>query len=257
MRKWNYYNDVDPHACAWVRELIKAKLVPDGEVDERSIKDVKPDDLRGFVQCHFFCGILGWSLALDLAGWDRSRPVWTGSCPCQPFSKAGFGGRENDPRHLWPTFRRLIRACRPAVVFGEQVPDEAWMEQAGNDLASDGYAVRAEIRTAAEVGANSLRERIYFWASSDTASNGRERILASIVPQVPQNRTPETLAARDLVGNPFSDWKKLLATPRVRRLDDGVSSTLAVRPALQCLGNAIVPQVAAAFIKAFIETEGR
>ena len=32
-----YYNEFDPMAAAWLRELIKAGLIPDGEVDERSI----------------------------------------------------------------------------------------------------------------------------------------------------------------------------------------------------------------------------
>lgn len=84
----NYYNEFDPKAAAWLRELIAAGLIPKGEVDERSIADVQPDDLRGYVQCHFFAGIGGWSYALQLAGWPAEREAWTGSCPCQPFSEA-------------------------------------------------------------------------------------------------------------------------------------------------------------------------
>jgi hypothetical protein len=57
-----YYNEIDSFAAAWLRELIKAGLIADGEVDERSIADVRPDDLRGFTQCHFFAGIGGWSV---------------------------------------------------------------------------------------------------------------------------------------------------------------------------------------------------
>ena len=83
-----YYNEHDPFAAAWLRALIAAELIADGDVDDRSIADVRPDDLRGFTQCHFFAGIGGWSLALRLASWDDARPVWTGSCPCQPFSSA-------------------------------------------------------------------------------------------------------------------------------------------------------------------------
>ena len=87
----SYYNEHDPKAAAWLRELIKAGLIPDGDVDERSIAEVKPDELRHYTQCHFFAGIGGWSLALQLAGWSADKPVWTGSCPCQPFSAAGKG----------------------------------------------------------------------------------------------------------------------------------------------------------------------
>jgi DNA (cytosine-5)-methyltransferase 1 len=77
-----YYNELDPFAAAWLRNLIAAGLIPQGEVDERSIEDVTPNDLAGFRQCHFFAGIGGWPLALRLAGWPDERPVWTGSCPC-------------------------------------------------------------------------------------------------------------------------------------------------------------------------------
>lgn len=88
----NYYNEFDPYAAQWLRNLIEAGHMPKGEVDSRSIKDVSASDLNGFVQCHFFAGLGGWSHALRLAGWPEDRPVWTGSCPCQPFSAAGAGG---------------------------------------------------------------------------------------------------------------------------------------------------------------------
>lgn len=64
----NFYNDNDPFVCEWARNLVKAGLVPRGDVDERSIREVQPSDLRRYVQCHFFSGILGWPLALALAG---------------------------------------------------------------------------------------------------------------------------------------------------------------------------------------------
>jgi DNA (cytosine-5)-methyltransferase 1 len=90
----NYYNEIDPNAAEWMRELIKAGHIPDGEVDERDIRDITPADLAGFTQCHFFAGIGGWSRALRLAGWPDDRPVWTGSCPCQPFAQAIKACRE-------------------------------------------------------------------------------------------------------------------------------------------------------------------
>src|SRR5574343_242423 len=116
-----YYNEIDPFAAQWLRNLISAGHIALGHVDERSISDIRPSDLVGYIQHHFFAGIGGWSYALRLAGWDDSRPVWTGSCPCQPFSQAGKQAGTKDDRHLWPEFFRLIRECRPEVVFGEQV----------------------------------------------------------------------------------------------------------------------------------------
>lgn len=108
-----YYNEFDPGAAAWLRELIRAGLIADGEVDERSILDVSADDLRGFTQVHFFAGIGGWSYALRLAGWPDDRPVWTGSPPCQPFSAAGKQKGRDDARHLAPPFYQPGRGCPP------------------------------------------------------------------------------------------------------------------------------------------------
>jgi len=114
-----YYNDTDPFCCEWLQRLMDAGEIMPGTIDNRSITDVKPDDLAGYERVHFFAGIGGWELALRLAGW--SGPVWTGSCPCQPYSSAGKRQGDADHRNLWPAFFRLIRECRPSVVFGEQV----------------------------------------------------------------------------------------------------------------------------------------
>jgi DNA (cytosine-5)-methyltransferase 1 len=81
-----YYNEFEPLAAQWLRNLIQQKLIAPGEVDERSIVDVSPRDLVRFTQCHFFAGIGVWSYALRLARWADARPIWTGSCPCQGFS---------------------------------------------------------------------------------------------------------------------------------------------------------------------------
>jgi DNA (cytosine-5)-methyltransferase 1 len=160
-----YYNEIDEKAAAWLRELIKARLIADGEVDTRSIVDVRPGDLRGFRQCHFFAGIGGWSYALRLAGWPDDRPVWTGSCPCQPFSSAGKGRGTEDARHLWPQFRRLIRKRRPSVVFGEQVASKAgrvWLSAVFADAEALAYRAAGADLCAAGVGAPHIRQRLYF-----------------------------------------------------------------------------------------------
>jgi hypothetical protein len=117
----SYYNDNDPFCVEWLKNLIEMKIIADGDVDNRSIQDVTGNDLRGYTQCHFFAGIGGWSYALRLAGVPDDYPVWTGSCPCQPFSVAGKRRGTKDKRHLWPEFRRLIGECRPPLIFGEQV----------------------------------------------------------------------------------------------------------------------------------------
>ncbi len=165
-----YYNEIDPFAAQWLRNLIAAGHIAPGEVDERSIEDVTPDDLRGFTQCHFFAGIGVWSHSLRLAGWPDDRPVWTGSCPCQPFSAAGKGDGFADERHLWPHFFHLISERRPQHVFGEQVAAgnaNAWFDLVQADLEGVGYAFGLVPFTSAGIGAPHIRERAYWVANSN------------------------------------------------------------------------------------------
>jgi DNA (cytosine-5)-methyltransferase 1 len=169
-----YYNEHDPKAAAWLRELIKRNLIAQGEVDERSIEDIRPEELEGYAQCHFFAGIGGWSRALRLAGWPDDRPVWTGSCPCQPFSAAGKGKGTADERHLWPAWHHLISECRPAVIFGEQVDAairHGWLDLVSADLEGIGYACGFVGLPAACVGAPHIRQRLWFVAESNCGTN--------------------------------------------------------------------------------------
>lgn len=169
-----YYNEWEPYAAQWLRNLIAAGELPAGDVDERSITEVQPDDLRGYDQCHFFAGIGGWPLALRWAGWDG--PVWTGSCPCQPFSGAGQAHALGDERHLWPAFHRLLAECRPPVVFGEQVASKLgrhWLAGVRVDLEELGYAVGAADLCAPSVGAPHIRQRLWWVADAGQLRPGR------------------------------------------------------------------------------------
>ena len=163
----NYYNEFDQFAAAWLRELIKEGLIPQGDVDERSITEVLPADLKGYTQCHFFAGIGGWSEALRLAGWSSDRPVWTGSPPCQPFSSAGNRKGQSDERHLWPVFFNLIRECAPSAVFGEQVASAirtSWFDDLQADMEREGYATAMAVLPACGVGAPHKRDRLFYVA---------------------------------------------------------------------------------------------
>lgn len=166
-----YYNEIDPNAAQWLRNLIAAGHIAPGEVDERSIEDVAPDDLRGFTQCHFFAGIGVWSYALRLAGRPDNKPVWTGSCPCQPFSSAGKSAGFDDERHLWPALFHLISERRPKLVFGEQVAGvNAWFDLVQTDVEAVDYAFGLVPFPAAGVGAPHIRDRRIGWptpAASD------------------------------------------------------------------------------------------
>lgn len=175
----NYYNEFNPKAAAALRGLIADGFIPKGIVDERSITEVQPGDLQGFTQCHFFAGIGGWSLALHLAEWPADRPVWTGSCPCQPFSSAGKQKGKADERHLWPVWARLISECKPATIFGEQVSTaiaHGWFDDVADDLESQGYAVGAAVLPACSVGAPHKRDRLWFVADCYEQRCDREQI---------------------------------------------------------------------------------
>lgn len=175
----NYYSEWDKTAAAWLRQLIKDKLIPAGVVDTRSIADVSVSDLHGFTQCHFFAGIGGWSYALKLAGWPADRPVWTGSCPCQPFSQAGKQLGDKDERHLWPALFNLIAQCHPEFVFGEQVANavgKGWLDGISADLEGAGYACGAAVLGAHSVGAPHIRQRLYWVANAGHESARRSSV---------------------------------------------------------------------------------
>lgn len=205
-----YYNEFDPYAAQWLRNLIAAGHIAPGEVDERSIVDVHADDLKGFTQCHFFAGIGGWSLAARLAGFPDDRQLWTGSCPCQPFSVAGKGEGQADERHLWPVFFGLILARRPAVVMGEQVAaavGKDWLDGVCVDLEGIGYTCGAAVVPACAVDAPHRRDRLWFVA--DAAGERLER-------RSPTGQQLETAALRPLPAG----------SGELRDVDDALGSRL-------------------------------
>jgi DNA (cytosine-5)-methyltransferase 1 len=268
-----YYNDHDPFACAWLRELIRAGELPEGEVDDRSILDVDPADLRPFRQCHFFAGIGGWPLALKLARWPSDAEVWTGSCPCQPLSVAGKRRGHADERHLWPAFYRLVEERRPAVVFGEQVAGadgREWLAGIRADLEDAGYACGAANLPACAVGAPHRRERIFWCGVADTGSGSvwrsgrREDHEPAPADQGAGDQRerfrPDAGAGRGggrAGSGPWgnaewrigADGKARRVKPGIRLLGDGLPNRVG---RLRGYGNAVVPQVAALFIEAFV-----
>lgn len=248
-----YYNENDPYCVAWLRALIAEGLIADGEVDERSIVDVRAAELAGFTQCHFFAGIGGWSYALRLAGWSDDRPVWTGSCPCQPWSVAGKGDGANDPRDLWPAWFRLIDVCGPGVVFGEQVESpagRAWFDRVSVWMEGISYAVGAIDLSAASVDAPQNRLRLWFVADAN-----HPRRKGPIRQRQPRQTLEEwSPARREPVRPDCGSWPPgPRAVHHVPVLVNGVPGVVG---GCKGYGNAIVPQVAALFIQAYDEVTG-
>ncbi len=174
----NFYNDICKDACAWTKELVREKLIPDGIVSDTPIQEIKAHELTEFTQCHFFSGVAGWPLAFQLAGIDPDENADSGSCPCQPFSGTGKQMGFADPRHLWPSFRRVINRRRPAKVYGEQVASalgREWLSRVFSDLEIMGYAGEGADLCSAGVGSPNIRQRIYWMGdATDTGLQGRD-----------------------------------------------------------------------------------
>lgn len=246
-----YYNEIDPFAAQWLRNLIVAGHIAPGEVDERSIRDVASDDLKSFTQCHFFAGIGIWSYALRKAGWSDERPVWTGSCPCQPFSRAGSRRGEQDERHLWPEWFRLIKECRPDVVFGEQVAGKdglIWFDNVSADLENEKYTAGAAVLRSSGVGAANDRPRIYYMAHTEGmfsyGSTNHRKGLQQASCLFSELGNGSTAPQR-----PGSYWE-IHKSPTLTAADGDTSRV----GRLRSYGNAINGELAAAFIRAVINT---
>lgn len=162
-----FYNEIDPFAAQWLKNLRKAGHIAPGKVSTRDIRDLESDDLRGRTQVHLFAGIGVWSYALRQAGWPDDLEVWTGSCPCQPFSNAGKGGGFEDERHLWPEMFRLICECHPNIIFGEQVASKDglyWFDLVSSQMEDKEYTIGAVDICLAGLGAPEIRQRLYWVA---------------------------------------------------------------------------------------------
>lgn len=259
----SYYNDFDPFLCEWLRNLIAAGLIPDGEVDNRSIRDVQPEDLKDFDHVHLFAGIGGFAHALRLAGWPDDEPIWTGGFPCQPFSEAGDQRGADDDRHLWPEFHRLIDGCRPPVVLAENVPPIVKLALDGvlADLERSNYASRSLLVPACAVNAPSRRERLWVCALSNDRGErwaGREDAAQGNLADRAQAQRRES-TSRDEVrrdgAEGFWDGSLVFLGPdkNRRRAPVGVHPLGHGFPGnldrVCAFGNAIVPQVAEQLIR--------
>ena len=280
------YNENEPFAIRWLEQLQERNLIPGGKIDGRSITELRPEDCDP--TSHFFAGIGGWAYALQLAGWDPARDVWTGSCPCQPFSIAGKGTGTSDKRHLWPIWLRLIAQYRPSTIFGEQTSSKLgrdWLSGVRTDLEALGYAVGAADLCAAGVNAPHRRQRLYWVAHTRHGGDmGRDGLRDSKTSTVSATGTnPYSCEGRSqhsrlgtfydpTDGGKVSDttfWdqfdiaecRAIDDSTQYRRIEPGLLPVVDGLPSrlrtglIKGYGNAIVPQLAATFIRAFLEAE--
>ena len=243
------YNDSEPFVADWLEDLIAHDHIAPGRVDRRSITDLTPADVAGPGQRHFFAGIGGWSYALRMARVPDHASIWTGSCPCQPLSDAGQGRGFSDPRHLWPAWFALIRQCLPPIIFGEQVASALglkWFDLVFADLEGCGYTVGAADLCAAGVGAPHGRPRTYWVAHTERERmEGHSESIAVV-----EAGSWGAFGEADLLAIAAAPFERGTCWPEpiIRKMDDGAAYCVG---RLRAYGNAIVPQVAAEFIRAY------
>ncbi len=108
---------------------------------------------------------------------DGTPPVENlhGGYPCQPFSLIGRRQGEDDPRHLWPEFARLIRLLRPKRVILENVSNHLVLgfDSVLGALSEMGYDTRWGSVRASDAGAPHRRERVFAIATDSDLQHGR------------------------------------------------------------------------------------
>jgi len=210
---------------------------------------------------------------------EGSVDVICGGYPCQPFSTAGQRRGQEDDRHLWPEFNRLVAELRPTWVIGENVAGHISMglDDVLSDLEGQGYAARTFVIPACAVSAPHRRDRVWTVAHAPQLQrNGSGEYRQSSERQIPEfgkRIGPQPLAhannagsqGRAQAGNakskraggdeqpqrcadlPGAIW---LPEPNVGRVANGVSRRV---DRLKALGNAVVPQIPEMIGRAILE----
>jgi DNA (cytosine-5)-methyltransferase 1 len=145
-----------------------------------------------FVENHEWCqkvlakNFPGVPIAGDIKQYEGQKAdIVTGGFPCQPFSVAGKRKGTRDDRYLWKEMLRVIKACKPRWVIGENVrnltsiQEGMVFEQVCTDLESEGFEVQSFIIPASSVNAPHQRYRVWIVAHSDSnrsQSDIREKI---------------------------------------------------------------------------------
>jgi DNA (cytosine-5)-methyltransferase 1 len=149
-------------------------------------------------------------IAGDIREYEGQRAdVVVGGFPCQPFSVAGKRKGTRDDRHLWPEMLRVIKACKPRWVIGENVrnltsiQDGMVFEQVCTDLENENYEVQPFVIPASAVNAPHQRYRVWIVAYSKlnglTSTKKRRSIEETVREESQgQNRTLDSQRASNL-----------------------------------------------------------
>ena len=118
----------------------------------------------------------------DATKYNGRIDILSGGFPCQPFSVAGKRKGSEDERHLWPEMLRIIRACEPRWIVGENVRGlVSWsnglvFQEVCADLEALGYSVQSFIIPACATGAPHRRDRVWIVAHNHNRDRTEERL---------------------------------------------------------------------------------
>ncbi|EXF45210.1 methyltransferase [Pseudomonas sp. BAY1663] len=109
--------------------------------------------------------------------WRGRVDIVSGGFPCQIESTAAAG--RNNADDLWPEMRRVVADATPWFVFAENVSARA-VERAAADCCAMGYKADLLALSAADMGADHVRERYWLLAYADDKSELRRAIHAEV-----------------------------------------------------------------------------
>ena len=175
-----------------------------------------------------------------------------GGFPCQDLSIAGKqAGIDGARSGLWREFARIIGEIRPRFVVVENVTAllNGGLDRVLGDMAARGYDAVWDCIPAQAVGAHHRRDRLFIVATMANADSAR---LQGRFGEVMRECTGERITGQGGTrsGKLSDHW---LAEPGLGRVANGISRRV---DRLKCLGNAVVPQVAAVIGRVVVQLEG-
>lgn len=215
----------------------------------------------------------------DFTKYANKIDILTGGFPCQPYSNAGTRKGKEDNRHLWPEMLRAIREIKPRWIVGENVSGIiSWakglvFEEIQNDLETEGYEVQPVLLPAISVGANHLRERVWFVAYANSMdkqtvqNNSGSRQQPFKIPKRNFSETKWRDKEADVLDpscNTFLQFQEMHGKPPIFDVDDGLPFRLDgitvpkwIEESIKGAGNAIVPHVALQIFKTVQQFNGQ
>ena len=177
-----------------------------------------------------------------------------GGFPCQDLSIAGKqAGIDGARSGLWREFARIIGEIQPRFVVVENVTAllGRGMDRVLGDLAARGYGAVWDCIPAQAVGAHHRRDRLFIVAWEAVAYPYGARLEGHRPARNAREICPQKASVlfRSSLGY-VQAWEP---EPSVGRVANGVPRRV---DRLRCLGNAVVPQVAAVIGRVVVQLEG-